>query len=50
MKQQYANEISHRGFCRTDKNYMRSVRGASVPYSETNCIKTLSGGSVSIRF
>jgi len=27
MKQQYVNEISHRGSCRMDKNYMSTVRG-----------------------
>jgi hypothetical protein len=30
MKQQYAIEISQRLFCRTDKNYMRTVRGARL--------------------
>ena len=27
MKQQYVNEISHRRFCRMDKNYMSTVGG-----------------------
>ena len=27
MKQQYVNEISHRRFCRMDKNYMSTFRG-----------------------
>jgi hypothetical protein len=26
----YVNEIPHRGFCRTDKKYMSTVRGSSV--------------------
>jgi hypothetical protein len=45
MKQQYANEISHRRFCRTDRNCVRTVGrgggGASAWYCETNCINPL---------
>jgi hypothetical protein len=26
MKQRYANDISHRRFCRTDKNYISAVQ------------------------
>ena len=40
MKQQYVNEISHRRFCRIDKNYMSTVRVSGVWYSETYSIKT----------
>jgi len=32
-----------------DKNNMSTVRGSSAWYSETYCIKTLSGDSVFIR-
>jgi len=49
MKRQYVNEISHRRFCRMDKNYMSTVQGSGDWYSETYCIKTLSGKSVFIR-
>jgi len=40
MKQQYVKEISHRRFCRIDKNYMSTVRGSGVWYTETYSIKT----------
>jgi len=43
------NETSHRRFFRMDKNYISRVRGWNVWYSETHCIKTLSGDSVIIR-
>jgi hypothetical protein len=46
MKQQYVNEISHKRFCRRDKNYMCTVHGSGAWYSETYCIKTLSEDSV----
>jgi len=50
MKQQYVNEISHRRFCRMDKNMdMNTVLGSGAWYSETCCIKTLSGDIVFIR-
>jgi len=49
MKQQYVNEISNRGFCRMDTNYMSAVRESGAWYSETYCIKTLAEDSVSIR-
>jgi len=49
MKQQYVNETPHRRFCRMDKNYMSPFRGLSAWYSETYCIKTLSGDDVFIR-
>jgi len=49
MKQQYVNEISHRRFCRMNKNYMSTVRVSGAWYSETYCIKTLSADSVFIR-
>jgi len=49
MKQQDVNKISHRLFCRMDENYMSTVRGSCAWYSETYCIKTLSGESVFIR-
>ena len=49
MEQQYVNEISHRRFCRMDNNYMSTVRVSGAWYSETYCIKTLSGDSVFIR-
>ena len=48
MKQQYVNEILHRRFCRMDNNYMNTVRGSGAWYSETYCIKTLSGENVFI--
>jgi len=48
MKQQYVNEISDKRFCRMDKNYMSTVQGSSASYSETYCIKALSGESVFI--
>jgi len=40
MKQQYVNEISHRRFCRMDKNYMSTVRGSGAGYCGTDCSKT----------
>jgi hypothetical protein len=43
------NEISHRWFCRMDKNCMNTDRGSGVWYSESCCNKTLSGEIVSIR-
>jgi len=49
MKQQYVNEISHRQFCRMDNNCMSIVRGSGAWYSETYCIKTLSGDSAFVR-
>jgi len=49
MKQKYVNEISHRRFCRMDKNYMSTVQGSGAWHSEIYCIKTLSGDSVFIR-
>jgi hypothetical protein len=41
--------VSHRRSCWTDKNYMSKFSGVSALYSETNCIKTVSGESVFIR-
>jgi len=35
MKQQYVNEISHRQFCRMDKNYMSTVWGSGAWYYES---------------
>jgi len=49
MKQQYVNEISHRRFCRMDKNYMSTVRGSGAWCYETFYIKTPSTDSVFIR-
>jgi len=49
MKQQYVNKISRSRFCRMDNDYMSTVRGSGVWYSETYCIKTLSEDSVFIR-
>jgi len=49
MKQRHVNEISHRRFYRMDSIYMSTVRGLGAWYSETYCIKTLSGYSVFIR-
>ena len=40
--------ISHRRFCRMDKNYLSTVRGSGAWYSETYRIITLSGDSVFI--
>jgi len=36
MKQLYVNEISHRRFCRMDNNYMSTVRGSGVWFSENS--------------
>jgi len=49
MKEQYVNEISHRQFCRIDKNYMSTIQESGAVYSETYCIETLSEDSVFIR-
>ena len=49
VKQQYVNEILNRPLWRMDKNYMSTVQGSGDWYSETYCIKTLSGESVFIR-
>ena len=49
MKQQCVNEISDRRFSRMGKNYISTVRRSSALYTETYCIKTLSGESVFIR-
>ena len=35
------HEISHRRFCRMDKNYMSTVQGSSAWYFETYCINPL---------
>jgi len=48
MKQQYVNEISHRRFCRMDKNYISTLPGPGAWYSENYCIKSLSGDSIFI--
>jgi hypothetical protein len=39
MKQQYANEVSHRRFCRTDKNYMSTVRGQMLGTPRLTALK-----------
>jgi len=39
MKQQYVNEISHRGFCRMDKNYMSTVRGQVFGTARVTALK-----------
>jgi hypothetical protein len=49
MKQQYVNEISHRGLCGMDKKYVSTVPVSGAWYSETYYIKTLSADSVFIR-
>jgi len=43
MKQQNVNEISHRGFCRMDKNYMSTFRGASLDTPRLRALKVFTG-------
>jgi hypothetical protein len=39
MKEQSVNEISHRRFCRMDKNYMNTDRGQVVGTARLTALK-----------
>jgi len=41
MKQQYVNEISHRRFCRMDKNYISTVQGSGAGIPRLTASKLL---------
>jgi len=41
MKQQYFNEITHRRFCRMDKNYMSTVKGQVFGTPRLTALKLL---------